>query len=700
MKAITTTLLRALGGATFATCLLSTSATAQCPLDDDAGTNDTCATAQAIATGSTTGYTATDLSGDFYTFTVAAGSSAQVNVLFSNAIADIDIAVFDDAGTCANQVASGASVTDNEVVTVGNCTAAPITFTLNVFLFSGACNDYSINIVVSGSSCPGGDDMLEDNDTAATASPLTLPFAQTGLVVSCVDADWYAFTVGTAQDLSVNALFTHSTGNIDLRLFDNAGTTQLAAATSTTDNETLAWTNLTGSPAMVKLQVSRANAGACNTYILTGQESPSACAGPDDAQEQNDTCLTAVVPSGNPLTGLFVHKTDKDYYILSVGANEVITADVLFTHANGDVDALFIDPNDCTTVLDFGTSVTDNEQVTWTNPNPIATTIILEVQVWSGSTQNCNTYDMMWASVPDPCTVTPDDSFEENDSCGTAAAITTGLTTGLFVRYEGVDNDWYSISVPAGATISADAIFLDANGDIDIEMYDACGGTLLDSGAQSGVDIENASWTNMGVSAVTVFINVFVWAGSIQACNTYDLNIDISGGMSNLIPYCFGDGSGVSCPCGNNSSPGHGGGCAHQNGNGTILTGSGNPSVAMDTLHFDLTSGPFNTFSVLVSGNNQLPQTGACIGCGIPAFDGLRCAGGAFVRHGSRAVNASGATNAGWGPPAGPATGLILQGGFVAGQTRNFFAFVRTDPMATCTTGQNSSNGISVMIMP
>lgn len=165
---------------------------------------------------------------------------------------------------------------------------------------------------------------------------------------------------------------------------------------------------------------------------------------------------------------------------------------------------------------------------------------------------------------------------------------------------------------------------------------------------------------------------------------------------SPFTPYCFGDGSGTQCPCGNNSSAGHPGGCAHQDGDGAILTASGVPSVAADTLRFDLTSGAFNTFALLVSGVNQLPQMGGCIGCGLLAADGLRCAGGNFLRHGSRAIGPVGETFNPWGPPAGPAGGLIAANGFTAGQTRNFFAFFRTDQMQSCGNGQNSTNGVSV----
>ncbi len=153
--------------------------------------------------------------------------------------------------------------------------------------------------------------------------------------------------------------------------------------------------------------------------------------------------------------------------------------------------------------------------------------------------------------------------------------------------------------------------------------------------------------------------------------------------------FCFGDGTGNQCPCGNNSALGHGGGCAHAAGNGGILQASGNPSIANNTLLFGLSSARLNSFSVLTSGDNRLPQMGN-VGAGIQAFDGLRCTGGNFRRHGARSINFNGVTN-NWGP------GNIVQtGSFTAGQTRHFYVLFRTQETESCMTGLNSSNGVTV----
>ena len=174
-----------------------------------------------------------------------------------------------------------------------------------------------------------------------------------------------------------------------------------------------------------------------------------------------------------------------------------------------------------------------------------------------------------------------------------------------------------------------------------------------------------------------------------------------------LAEFCNGDGGDqmgcTNCPCGNNAPMGTIGGCLNSVSASARLLVSGVPDVSTpaDTLHFDMTGGTFpGSFAVLISGDNRLPNAGACPpGSGIASgtLDGLRCVGGAALRHGSRALNnATGNTGAGWGPPANPVAGIGVSSGFIAGQTRHFQAFYREQATLGCMTGQNTSNAVSV----
>ncbi len=179
--------------------------------------------------------------------------------------------------------------------------------------------------------------------------------------------------------------------------------------------------------------------------------------------------------------------------------------------------------------------------------------------------------------------------------------------------------------------------------------------------------------------------------------------------------FCFGDGGDQmgcqDCPCNNNAPTGKIGGCLNTQNRSAFLYKSGVPSAGADSLRFQMTGGIANNFVLLTSGDAQAPANPAnpCFaqnpGSGIRVihFDGLRCVVQNFQRHGIRMTDAEGTagiTNEGWGSPDGPPAGLIAQGGFGAGQTRHFQTIYRDNSAAGCSTGLNTSQGVSVTFTP
>lgn len=537
-------------------------------------------------------------------------------------------------------------------------------------------------------------DAFEPNGTCALATPIASSTTLTNLTVQKTTDDWFTITLAAGATLDVDALFTHGSGDIDLELFDACGGTQVDQSETTSDNESVSATG----PGTFKARVFvwSGSAQDCNDYSLsvTIVGGDPCTIAPDDALEPNDTCAAAASLGAGSNNGLFVSKSDEDWYEVSVPSGATFTANMSLVNANGDIDLeLFSSCGSAT--LDTAETTGDTETVTWTNAGA-TTTVQLRVLVWAGSTSDCNDYDLSLSIVGGTCTG-PDDSLEPNDSCGAATSLTSGTSNGLYV--EKTDTDWYTVNVPSQATLDIDALFVDADGDLDLVLLDACGGTQL-ALSESATDNESVSYTNTTGASQDVVFEVYVWVNAASDCNSYDLSVDVQGGPGpNLQAFCFGDGSGTNCPCNNNSNPGHEGGCANSVGDGAILLASGTPSVMADSLRFDVVLGSPSSFGLLVSANNQLPQTGN-IGEGIQAFDGLRCVGGGFLRHGARALDSFGQNTNPWGPPGGPAGGLINAFGFVVGQTRHFQVFYRDDTGAVCGTGQNTSNAITVTIEP
>src|SRR6185436_16191431 len=79
--------------------------------------------------------------------------------------------------------------------------------------------------------------------------------------------------------------------------------------------------------------------------------------------------------------------------------------------------------------------------------------------------------------------------------------------------------------------------------------------------------------------------------------------------------YCFGDGTGHACPCGNTGAAGEG--CANSMAHGATLDASGSIVVGDDALFFDAAGLPLNKSTLLFQGPNM-----AAGGNGAPLGDG------------------------------------------------------------------------------
>src|SRR5262249_14667361 len=94
--------------------------------------------------------------------------------------------------------------------------------------------------------------------------------------------------------------------------------------------------------------------------------------------------------------------------------------------------------------------------------------------------------------------------------------------------------------------------------------------------------------------------------------------------------YCFGDGSGTACPCGNASAPAQQAGRLNSLGLAGKLVATGTPRVSADTLVLSGTGMP-NSAALYFQGTTR-----SAGGAGVAFGDGLRCAAGAVIRLGTK----------------------------------------------------------------
>jgi hypothetical protein len=157
-------------------------------------------------------------------------------------------------------------------------------------------------------------------------------------------------------------------------------------------------------------------------------------------------------------------------------------------------------------------------------------------------------------------------------------------------------------------------------------------------------------------------------------------------GLAQGTAYCFGDGSGSSCPCTNPGFPGAG--CSSSSFPGAILSAQGTASIASDSLRLRCTLVPFDP-----SGSAVLFQGATALTAGAPLGAGLLCIGGSVRRLGVKSL-AAGLVE--FGPALGDPA-LSLTGGIsVPGTTMNYQVWYR-DTLAGCAQPAfNLSNGLSV----
>jgi hypothetical protein len=244
------------------------------------------------------------------------------------------------------------------------------------------------------------------------------------------------------------------------------------------------------------------------------------------------------------------------------------------------------------------------------------------------------------------------------------------------------------LGLGTSSSASAQAV-LDECGTIITQPFGGCTGLFM---SDSGLVYQDNTGSAFGGHAVGDVVHV---SGTYDVlCATF---CTITGGCFSQLtvtacippsagtPYCFGDGSATTCPCGNAGAGGEG--CANSGGSGATLVSTGSASVVLDDMGMDASKLLPGEPALLFSADNMIAG-----GNGILFGDGLRCAGTNVVRLGTRSPDASG--NASW------SGGMAGQGGWVAGDTRYFQTWYRDPLLGPCASGFNLSHGVGVTFAP
>lgn len=190
------------------------------------------------------------------------------------------------------------------------------------------------------------------------------------------DEDWYKLVLSGSSEVTVEILFSHSNGDLDLALKSSQGS-QLAISQSSSDNEKIVKTLAAGT---YYVRVYGYN-GAQGDYRLKvavgGGGTTPTCT---DDLEPNDARSGAAAVNSGTYNNLKVCAGDIDFYKVVVPSGGSLRATINFTHSAGDLDMELL--NSSGGRITVSQSTENTESVTASS----AGTYYLRVYGYSGAT--------------------------------------------------------------------------------------------------------------------------------------------------------------------------------------------------------------------------------------------------------------------------------------------------------------------------
>jgi cyclophilin family peptidyl-prolyl cis-trans isomerase len=455
---------------------------------------------------------------DWFSFTLAAQGRVNdvVSIAFSHAYGDLDMALYSASDPTTPIDVSGGT-TNGEYVSLQGRAAG--NYLVKVYGYDGATNrDYSLSII--GPETGGMDwaDTQASNQTAVTATNLRqVKGVQTWRSFSLhsgTDEDWFRITTiaVAGPEHYIQLVSDSKDGDIDLEVYDSAGT-QLRGSSRTAENvETVRFRNLTG---MI-------TPGAAGTYLVkvTGYRGATQPAyqliisTPDrttqgDWAEPNDTSVTTnrlgLIEGSQTVGGLSLHTaTDQDHFTFttsraipagirdynivvlfddSVASNVALNASL--TYGSGTaVGGIERSQNRLFIPLAGLPQATDAQpfrlQITGTAPIPAYTLLITTPRPAEADWAEQRANEIYLGSGGNGTRQRSTDlrSIEEGVAVGSLSSFQTS----------GGDEDWFRFVLPRAplAGQSAYIDFLKYEGDLQLTLFDNSGTQLATALSEAG----------------------------------------------------------------------------------------------------------------------------------------------------------------------------------------------------------------------
>ena len=349
---------------------------------------------------------------------------------------------------------------------------------------------------------------LEPNETSGDASLLfferNVNLTAEGLNLCQTDEDWYQLTLQQPGDL-IQVTLNQSVNNVPLKVEILAPDATMVLAETEEDAATkVATTDELMSAGVYYVRVTSPQA-APETGVIYGMTVLVTAANQciEDAYEPNNSAeegaLLGAMEDGAG-TMCRDNALESDWYAVLVGVGDTIDPTITF-----EWDVAMNGPRPLTLAYLRGPGPggeAEQKDFFFSTADPSVDAPLNGARVVADGEAGLWYVEIQATTVGDPldyavnfgveavsCEEEPD-AFEENDSCANAAAVA------LFERSQGYlcgpdgDEDWFSVSVAQGQQLTAVLEHFHFDGNLELEVYEPGGVTLVDFSYNSGPNFE------------------------------------------------------------------------------------------------------------------------------------------------------------------------------------------------------------------
>ncbi|MBN2361389.1 MAG: PPC domain-containing protein [Deltaproteobacteria bacterium] len=370
----------------------------------------------------------------------------------------------------------------------------------------------------------------EPNNTVGEATPVsTSPFSD---LLCRGDVDYLRLQGHANTRLHIEVGVSPGSSYVTVEILDSAATILRSASFSSSGTQ-LAFNINVAADAPFYVLLRAANYASADEYNYTVSFSdlpPLTCN--NEAGEPNDSIAEAdgsTLTVDESLTRVICGESDQDYFKFTAPANQRSIVTATFTGTEGNINLQLVNSGG-TLIASSTNSSASVEKVTMTATSD--TVVYARVyRTYTSSAVEAQSYTiLLQLETPPPCAdpEEPNDTFAQTS--GSVLHVGPSITRVLCGT---ADVDYYRVEAEMDRRTTVTANFIDAEGDIELRLYNLPNESDYVDSSTGVTDIEEVSYSSRG-AATTLYVKVYRGTYSIVEENqAYSLTV-----TSSELPVC------------------------------------------------------------------------------------------------------------------------------------------------------------------